>query len=578
MGCSASSDLTSAKATPTFYAAQHECGEESERDASSHLGSRANSIASTNNFTTTYASGSSSKPRNSLHGTAVSPAKQEAYRPGSSAADVDAQLERWKHRNKAKDANAPLRQQQQHDSSDKIVEDFVFGDFKVDPGDVQQQRIERFNRVRRGGPGGGGAGGGLRRASSGRELAAARRNSHGGTFVMNDFAVKTIDEGDDATYHYLHEVKIPPGFHPLQRVEVRQMKSHPARVKVVAISPSETEFLGGSTEDDSVAIYSMATGDESTCFVGHNGPVVSAVFSRDGKYLATSARDDSVIIWDTMGHHKDNAKRMVRTLEHPCLPITIDFTCDGKYLISGAQDKIARVWNIERNEQSLSYSDHTGVIVCLATHPVDPEVAITGGGDRTVRQWSVCSGVCTQKFIGHDGIVISATFTPDGRKVLSNDDRAVKMWNAETGACVLNVTLQSLVTAGITSASDFAPPMPLPKKFLERVPLTSKQLGFAPNGILGDTAVNACKIATSKSVFTMSCLLPGVLSQSYFAVACTNKIIYVVSCVTGLEETSIPCKAAVFALAAGRSEKLIFGDVFGNVGLASALAKPLPPA
>lgn len=575
MGCGASSqhhDTLDGNSPSLRYAAADDESEEGDKS------SRTNSIIS-NSFTTSYASGRD-KPRTSTVGGTSSPKTGlEAYRPGSSAADADAQFERWKKSNKGKASNAsPFRAEV---AESKIVDDFVFGDFKVDPGDVQQQRIERLNRVRRPAPGGV-APGGIRRGASGRDLLGAglggsgRRSSYSGTFIMNDFAVKTVDEGDDAIFHYAHEVKVPPGFHPLKRVSVAPMNSHPTRVKVVAISPSEAEFIGGSTEDDSIAMYSMANGNETTCFVGHNGSVVSSVFSRDGKYIATSARDDCVIVWDTM--HKDSAKRVVRTFEHPCLAITIEFSCDGKYLVSGCQDKIARVWAIEKNDQVMTFEEHTGVIVCLATHPHDAEVAITGGGDRTLRKWSLVTGECSQKYIGHDGIVISAAFTPTGDKILSNDDRAVKMWNAETGACVLNVTLQSLITFGITSASDsFPPPMPLPTSFLDRAPLTSKQLGYAPNGLLGEIAVNACKIAATKSVFTISCLLPGLMSQSYFAVACTNKMIYIVSCLTGVEETSIPCKAAVFALAAGRTEKLIYGDVFGNVGLVTVVAKPLNP-
>lgn len=583
MGCGASSDgANNNKGSPTLkYNKAHNInsgrrGTESDSDleggatggprTSPSVSSRASIVS--NNFTTTYTTNSKNPHRSttkSISGGTV----HEAYRPGASAADADAQFESWRNRNKGGSGGSggggggifdtPYRGEEK-----LVVDEFVFGDFKVDPSDVNRQRIERLNRVR--------TTTGPRRGNSSRDLSLqARRGSAGGTFVMNDFAVKTVDEVDDPIYHYLHEAKVPHGFFPLQRFTTCPMKSHPTRVKVLAISPSESEFVGASIDDDNLSMYGMASGDETTCFVGHAGPIVSASFSRDGKYIATSSRDNTVMVWDTM--HKDNARRLIRTLEHSCLPICIDFNCDGKYLVTGCQDKVVRVWHVETTEQIQSFCEHQGVIVCLALHGRDPEVAVSGGGDRTLRKWNILTAECTQRFIGHDGIVISAAFTPDGDRILSNDDRAVKMWNSETGACILNVTLQSLLTTTIPTSSDFPPPMPLPRSFLDRQPLTSKQLGYAPNGIVGDVALNACKIAATKSVFTISCLLPGLLSQSYFAVACTNKMIFIVSCATGLEAASIATKAAVFALAPGRSEKLIYGDVFGNVGLITVVAK-----
>jgi len=115
--------------------------------------------------------------------------------------------------------------------------------------------------------------------------------------------------------------------------------------------------------------------------------------------------------------------------------------------------------------------------------------------------------------------------------------------------------------------------MPLPESFTKSLPLSSKQLGAAPNGILGPTAVNACKIGSNRNVFTLSCLLPGVLSRSYFAVACTNKSVYIISCATGREEMSVVSKGSVFALSAGRENHLMFGDIYGNVTLVTVVAK-----
>jgi WD40 repeat protein len=543
-------------------------------------GPRGNSIASDgsskergNNFTTTYASGAAgSRKSSSTRG------PESAYKPGSSDADTDAVFEKWKSKNEDRSEKDDMAK------TEKIVEDFVYGDFKVDPQDVQQQRVERCNRIRKvhkadtGELSGTSPRDHLVRRVSGRDLlalSAERRSSS--TFVMNDFTVKTIpssavDEVDDAPFHFLHEVKVPPGFRPLQRYHVRQLMSHASRVKVLAIAPNETEFVSCAMEDQVLGLYGMnSLQREHATFSGHSAALLSAAFSKDGKFLATSARDNTVNVWNLL-HAEGGGSRLLATIEHPALPICVSFTFNSLGLVSGCQDKKCRVWELKSSfsqkkitTESIRFDDHDGVIVCVATHPSNHHV-VTGGGDRTLRLWDSFSGASIRQFIGHDGIIISVSFTPDGSQILSNDDRSCKMWSADTGACLLNVTLASLLSAGgISRGSEFPPPMPLSKQFLDRTPLTSKLFGFAPNGILGEDALNACKIGASRSVFTVSCLLPGALSKSYFAVACTNKTVYVVSCLSGKEELQFQSKAAIFALAAGREEALMFGDVFGNL-------------
>ena len=507
--------------------------------SSTHSGHSQSSRSS--GFTTSYASGS--KPQTTPR------KKHEAvYRPGATGVDADRQFERWRQKNRN---IAPAMVTAGRGFAEKEVEaEFVFGDFKVETQDVQAQRLERFNRVRH--PAGQGA-------PQQRKNSLTSR-SH---FMINDFVVKTtVDEADEPVFIFAHEVKVPKGFRKLKRYSIRTLTGHSIRVKLVCISPVEQEFVSATMDDQALGSYSIATGEEIGTYVGHSATIIAATFSRNGLHVATSARDNSVNVWDTK--HKDSQKKLIRTLDHPCLPVCVAFSFDAMLLVTGCQDKKCRVWDIAGNDVDVTFEGHEGVVVCVATHPTVYQ-AVTGGGDRVLRLWSMETGDVVRQFFGHDGIVISVNFTPNGERLLSNDDRACKMWNVDTGACVLNVTLESLLPS-LTTTSDFPPPMPLTRHFLEKMPYHSKQFGYAPNGIVSPLTLSSCRIG-SRSVFTLSCLCPGPLSQSYFAVASSNKAIYIVSCVTGKEETMIQTKATVFALAAGSTDELMFGDIFGNIGI-----------
>lgn len=460
------------------------------------------------------------------------------YSPTSRNDNFDTGLAQWQR------VNQMMRQKEEESKP----EDFVFGDFKVDPNDVQQQRIERVNRSRR-----------IERK---RSLKVKPSGEDKQEVVWGDFHVKIIDEVEEADLNmHMDEVSVPIGFNKLKQCSCRTMLGHTSRVKAIAIAPNEQEFVSASMDDNGISLINLDSGrDTGTSFDSHSQPIIAVTFSKDGRYLATSSRDNSVIVWDAM--HKEGLKR---TLEHDSLPICCAFSSDSKYIVTGCQDRHCHVWDVRKQQIELTYSQHEGVVVsvtCLST----AETAISGGADRIIRMWSIETGEDIRQFIGHDGVVISISVTPDGERFLSNDDRACKMWNVETGACILNVTLDSLTTSRVPlAASTLTPPIPLSRTFLEKCPLQSKQFGMAPHGIFGPQATNACKMGTNRVVFTLSCLCPGTLSRSYFVVASTNKMVYIVSCATGKEEFRFVAKASVFALATGRKEKFMFGDIFGNV-------------
>ena len=471
-----------------------------------------------------------------------------AYTPGS-----DADFAKWKQRSKE------ALQAKDKTKEEEVADDFVFGDFVIDKQDDWKKRHARDRMAVR---------------QRGRVTdPATRPKAKEAAFVMNDFVVSMVDEGDDLEYFSpLHEQRVVPGFRHIRDYSIKTLVGHSSRVKTIAIAPNEQEYASAAIEDSHLTMTSLSReGEETGTFVGHQSPIISAVFSRDGRYLATSSRDNNVIVWNMS--QKDAARKQVRTLEHQALPICVCFTSNGQYLVTGCQDRLCRVWDIESKEEVGTFDQHEGVVVCVVAVP-GQDAAISGGGDKVIRMWSVGSDPQPiQAFHGHDGVVISVNVTPDGEKLLSNDDRACKMWNIATGACILNVTLESLTKPlrrqvlsddPSSPSTDYAPPMPLAKQFVRSVPIPSKNLGYAPNGILGPQATNACKIGSNRAVFTLSCLCPGALSCSYFAVACTNKVVYVVSCATGKEELSFSVKSSVFAINAGRENRLLMGDIFGN--------------
>src|SRR5437660_4397835 len=64
----------------------------------------------------------------------------------------------------------------------------------------------------------------------------------------------------------------------------------------------------------------------------------------------------------------------------------------------------------------------------------DGKRVLTNDG-KTLRLWDAYTGKCLRVFEGHTDGVIGAALSPDGKRVLSGggDDKTVRLWDADTG-------------------------------------------------------------------------------------------------------------------------------------------------
>lgn len=178
--------------------------------------------------------------------------------------------------------------------------------------------------------------------------------------------------------------------------------------------------------------------------------VYAAAFSHDSKRIVM--RDLRTIrICDTETGHE------IKSWEMPFLggglhSAPIAFSPDGKTLAVGIR-KIVQIIEIETGKTLHELQGHEGPIVSAAFSP-DGKKLVTSSYDKTARIWEVDSGKELQKLEGHTGFVLSAVFLPDGKEILTtgsgsstvtirindetetyqaNDDRTARIWDAESG-------------------------------------------------------------------------------------------------------------------------------------------------
>jgi WD40 repeat protein len=158
---------------------------------------------------------------------------------------------------------------------------------------------------------------------------------------------------------------------------------------------------------------------------GHSDNVFSVAWSRDGKLLASSSDDESIIIWDL-----ENGTRIHTLTGHTSGVVSVTWLPDNQSLASGGGDKIIRIWNTNTGKLIDNLEGHNGWIRQLAVSP-NGETLASASYDATVRLWDVGTRKCIAVLEGHGDRVHSAVWAPDGNFLASaSADSTIRIWDA----------------------------------------------------------------------------------------------------------------------------------------------------
>jgi len=72
-----------------------------------------------------------------------------------------------------------------------------------------------------------------------------------------------------------------------------------------------------------------------------------------------------------------------------------------------------RVWDVETGETLRTFTGHTNRVLSISFSP-DGRFLVSGSVDGTVRVWGVKTGKTIRTFTGHESVVTSVGFSPDG--------------------------------------------------------------------------------------------------------------------------------------------------------------------
>lgn len=261
-------------------------------------------------------------------------------------------------------------------------------------------------------------------------------------------------------------------------------------------------LLATATQDGSIQIWSLVTGERSLALAEHPAPVNVVRFIDGDRRLVSMDRAGHVRVWDAralpLGERGSlsvdpgtfdialSPDEQLMALGNVGGPASlwdaatgerrfelsgatgaiyrVDFSPDGRAVAGVGYDNRLHVWDTATGEEILSVPAHgTGVAGRLFQGTLDVAFSpdgsrlATAGADGLAKVWDATTGELLLTFSEHTDSLHSLAYSPNGRTIATTSDESdasVKVWDAQTGRVVYTLTGHPVRVWGLAFSPD----------------------------------------------------------------------------------------------------------------------------
>ena len=215
----------------------------------------------------------------------------------------------------------------------------------------------------------------------------------------------------------------------------------------VNFNPDEKQIVTAGFVDGVVQIWDAESGQEVIHIDAHEDRVYQAVFSPDGKRIATSSADNTVKIWDaktglellSISGHGDGS------VGDGLFPGVLDvaFSPDGNRLATAGADGVAKIWNSKTGEELFVLKGDTTTLVRIRFSP-DGSLIATGSEEPDTRAqisiFDANSGEEIWRQLVQQDRIWGLAFNSKGDHVVTaGAGGIIKIWDVETGQELMDI-------------------------------------------------------------------------------------------------------------------------------------------
>ncbi|HVT35436.1 MAG TPA: hypothetical protein VHE37_07630, partial [Nevskiaceae bacterium] len=212
---------------------------------------------------------------------------------------------------------------------------------------------------------------------------------------------------------------------------LHELKGHELGINSVAISADGALAVSGS-KDRSVRLWNAAAGTQLHVLSGHDAPIERVLLSPDAQLAASLDRRHQLRVWRT----GDGALQATLTLDDPLGINALLFSRDGRYLVASCRNDVL-VYATQDGSLARRLHGHTDRVRGIALSP-DGSTLSSAGEDNTLRLWRLDDGSSGGLLDGKDtgvdtGFFLSTAWAPDGHGLIAGTSSgAVILWSPAT--------------------------------------------------------------------------------------------------------------------------------------------------
>ncbi len=204
-----------------------------------------------------------------------------------------------------------------------------------------------------------------------------------------------------------------------------QLKGHFSPISSVAISP-DGKFLASSSKDNKIKLWNLDTKEEINLLIKHKESVNCLKFSPKDNILISASEDKTIIAWDLnnsqssiLGNWKSGHTQAV---------LSLDISNNGKFLVSGSADKTTKIWSLNYPDEPYTLTEYKSEVSLVAISP-NGECFVAGGRDQDLIIRSLDSGKKINRIPVSSGI-LSIVFSPNNKVLVTGGyDRMIRLWD-----------------------------------------------------------------------------------------------------------------------------------------------------
>ena len=184
--------------------------------------------------------------------------------------------------------------------------------------------------------------------------------------------------------------------------------------------------------------------------------------------MSAGIDDNAAILWDA-----STAKEIRRFSGHLQRINSVAFSPDGAYILTGAgcdelfafdesgeKDNTARLWDARTGREIRRFVGHQDVVNSVAFSP-DGKFILTGSSDKTACLWETATGLEVRRFTGHTEMIQAVAFSPasdliatGGGNTYNCEDCTTRLWDLRTGTEIKRFEIHKQAVSTVVFSPD----------------------------------------------------------------------------------------------------------------------------